>query len=227
MPADKPNKPAADRREVKAMAQGKGILLVTMEPPVAIEEEFNDWYDTEHIPERAGVRGFESALRFVCIDGWPRYLALYDLAYPDVLNEEDYGRVAGVNYSAWTRRMQGKVRGQYRAVGTQVYPGNALTGNAARLTLLRFSNVQANVERRIREALVVTFAARTETAQVRLFRVDGGGATDYIALIESQAAFAMSALDLTAFGSQRQHMDMVNTYVRHWPQRRTSDAAPR
>jgi hypothetical protein len=209
------------------MARNKGILLVTMEPPAAIEEEFNDWYDTEHIPERAAISGFESALRFVCIDGWPRYLALYDLAYPEVLGEEEYSRVAGANFSAWTRRIQGKVRGQYRAVGTQVYPGNALTGNPARLTLLRFSGVQPDAEQRIREALIATFLMRTETSQVRLFRADASGATDYLALIESQAAFDMSTLDLSAFGTQRQHMDMVNTYVRHWPQRRAADADPR
>ena len=210
-----------------AIAQNKGILLVTMEPPAAIEEEFNDWYDTEHIPERAGIRGFESALRFVCTDGWPRYLAIYDLAYPDVLNEEEYGRFSGKNFGPWTRRIQGKVRGQYRAVGTQVYPGNALTGNPARLTLLRFSRVQPSAEQRIREALVVTFAMRTETSQVRLFRADADGASDYLALIESQAAFSLSALDLTVFGTQRQHIDMVKTYVRHWPQRRVTDADPR
>lgn len=210
-----------------ATAQNKGLLLAMMEPPAAIEEEFNDWYDTEHVPERAAIRGFESALRFVCIDGWPRYLAIYDLAYPAVLDEEEYGRVSGRHFSAWTRRIQGKVRGQYRAVGTQVYPGNALTGNPARLTLLRFSKVQPSAEQRIREALVVTFAMRTETSQVRLFRADTEGVTDYLALIESQAAFPMSTLDLTVFGTQRGHMDMVNTYVRHWPQQRPGDAAAR
>lgn len=210
------------------MAQdNKGILLVTMEPPAAIEEEFNDWYDTEHIPERAAISGFESALRFVCIEGWPRYLALYDLAYPGVLDGEEYARVSGANFSAWTRRIQGKVRGQYRAVGTQVYPGNAVTGNSARLTLLRFSRVQPEGAQRIREALVATFLMRTETSQVRLFRADNNGAIDYLALIESHSAFDMSNLNLSVFGSQRQNMDMVNTYVRHWPQRRATDAGPR
>ena len=104
---------------------------------------------------------------------------------------------------------------------------NALTGNPARLTLLRFKGVQPSAEQRIREALVVTFAMRTETSQLRLFRADAEGATDYLALIESQAAFPMSTLDLTVFGTQRSHMDMVNTYVRHWPQRRPTDADPR
>ena len=36
-----------------------GLLLVTMEPPASLEEEFADWYDTEHVPERAVHCGVE------------------------------------------------------------------------------------------------------------------------------------------------------------------------
>ena len=54
----------------------KGFLLVLMQPPPTLEEEFNAWYDTEHIAERRAVPGFETALRYVCIDGAPRYLAM-------------------------------------------------------------------------------------------------------------------------------------------------------
>ena len=63
----------------------RGLLLAMMEPPPAMEEEFQDWYDTEHFPERATCEGFLTAHRFICIDGWPRYLALYDVADTDVL----------------------------------------------------------------------------------------------------------------------------------------------
>ena len=69
-----------------------GLLLAMMEPPPAIEEEFQDWYDTEHYPERATCEGFLTAHRFICIDGWPRYLALYDLADADVLRGAASGR---------------------------------------------------------------------------------------------------------------------------------------
>jgi hypothetical protein len=31
----------------------RGLRLAMMEPPPAVEEEFQDWYDTEHFPERA------------------------------------------------------------------------------------------------------------------------------------------------------------------------------
>ena len=38
-----------------------GLLLAMMEPPPAMEEEFQDWYDTEHFPERADCEGFLTA----------------------------------------------------------------------------------------------------------------------------------------------------------------------
>jgi len=72
----------------------KGFLLVTMQPPPAFEEEFNAWYDTEHLPERLAVPGFETALRFVCVSGHPRYLAMYDLTDPQVLDSPEYLKVA-------------------------------------------------------------------------------------------------------------------------------------
>jgi hypothetical protein len=31
------------------------------EPPAAMEEEFNPWYDTEHLAERLAITGFRSA----------------------------------------------------------------------------------------------------------------------------------------------------------------------
>ena len=105
-----------------------GLLFATMEPPANIEEEFQDWYDSEHFPERKGCPGFLTAQRFVCIDGWPRYLAMYDLEDVEVLRGEGYRRIAHAKYSAWTHRIMSKVWGQYRAEGVQVYPGDALHG---------------------------------------------------------------------------------------------------
>ena len=100
----------------------KGFLLVMMDAPPAFEEEFNAWYDTEHLPERLAVPGFETGLRFVCLSGHPRYLAMYDLAHPQVLDSPEYLRVAFENSSPWTRRVLQRVR-VYRAAGRQIYPG--------------------------------------------------------------------------------------------------------
>ena len=198
------------------MANPKGLLLAMMEPPSALEEEFNDWYDTEHVPERAAIEGFETALRFVCVDGWPRYVAIYDLAYPEVLDEPGYLAVSHENFSPWTKRITTKVRGQYRAAGPQVYPGQAITGALARLVIMRFRGVQPSALEEIVEGMKRNFAGRAETSQVRVYRNDIEGRTDYLGIVDVQAPLASMEIDLRAFGASRAHIDLVNTYAPHW-----------
>ena len=41
----------------------RGLLLTLTEPPVAMEEEFNAWYDTEHLADLLSLPGFLDAAR--------------------------------------------------------------------------------------------------------------------------------------------------------------------
>lgn len=154
-------------------AESKGLLLVTMEPPATLAEEFDDWYDTEHFPQRRALPGFESASRWVCLDGWPRWLALYDLASPAVLETDAYRGVSGLNATPWSRRILPRTIGRMRVIAEQVAPGTALgfePGNVSRLFVARFPRVDAESE----AAIVVEAAARSDavkgTAQSRVFR---------------------------------------------------------
>lgn len=189
-----------------------GLLLATMEPPADIEEEFQDWYDSEHFPERQNCPGFLTANRFVCIDGWPRYLAMYDLEDVEVLRGEGYRRIAHAKYSAWTHRIMSKVWGQYRAEGVQVYPGTALHGKAgaaARLVLWRFRGVRAEGE--LIEGLRKLYEDRVETVQLRVFRVAPVESGDYLAMAELGVPAPVG--DLAALGTAAKHVDLVNTYT--------------
>ena len=188
-----------------------GLLFATMEPPANIEEEFQDWYDTEHFPERQSCPGFLTAHRFVCIDGWPRYLAMYDLADVEVLRGEGYRKIAHERYSAWTHRIIPKVTGQYRAEGVQVYPGTALHGKAgpsARTTVLRFRGVRD--EPGLVEGLRKAFEGRAQTVQLRVFRVAPAESGDYLAMVELRAPIEA---DVAALGAAGANVDMINTYV--------------
>jgi hypothetical protein len=104
-------------------AKKYGLLLAMMEPPKEMEEEFNEWYDTEHIPEREAVPGILTAQRFVVNEGFPRYLALYDLESIEVLQSESYKRIGGDHLSPWTKRIIRSVRGLKRNVYEQTFPG--------------------------------------------------------------------------------------------------------
>lgn len=206
------------------MAQSsKGLLLAMMEPPADIEEEFQDWYDTEHFPERKNCEGFETANRFVCIEGWPRFLALYDLSDVEVLRGPGYRAIAVDRYSPWTHRIISKVWGNYRAEGVQVGAGQALLGQngpSGRLAVWRFRQVPAEAEGRLVDGLGKAYGDRPELAQLRVFRVVQQGAGDYLGIVELRGPGAQP--DLARLGELARHLDLVNTYV---PYRRQAPGA--
>ena len=50
-----------------ASTRGNHLLAVYVGIPSDIEEEFNKWYNTQHVPERIAIAGFQSAARYVII----------------------------------------------------------------------------------------------------------------------------------------------------------------
>lgn len=104
----------------------KGLLMATMEPPATMEEEFQDWYDTEHVPERRNYPGFETAARWVCVDGWPRWLATYDLASVEAVQTPEYLSSNGERATPWSRRILSRLVGRRRVVASQISPGHEL-----------------------------------------------------------------------------------------------------
>jgi hypothetical protein len=203
-------------------AQHKGLLLAMMEPPSAMEEEFQDWYDTEHFPERANAEGFLTASRFICVEGWPRYLALYDLAGVEVLHGPGYAAIAGARYSAWTRRIIPRVWGLYRAEGVQLYPGGALLGErglAARIVVWRFRQAPHSAEPQILTGLRTLYEERAETVQLRLFLAQQPDGTDYIGVVELRARELAEPICISQLGDASRYVDLVNIYVpyrRQW-----------
>lgn len=83
-------------------AEVGGLLLVGLTVAAAHDEEFNAWYDTEHIPFLGAVSGVLRARRFAPIDGSKRYLAVYEFADLGVIQTEEWNQVA---YTPWTRRL--------------------------------------------------------------------------------------------------------------------------
>lgn len=68
----------------------RGLLVILMEPHDGYEELLNRWYDDEHLAERVEVPGILSARRYVAVEGEPKYLAMYELETPDVVQGEPY-----------------------------------------------------------------------------------------------------------------------------------------
>jgi hypothetical protein len=87
----------------------RGLLLTMTEPPAAMEEEFNAWYDDEHMHERLAIPGFRSARRWVtdCKPGEGKYLATYELDSLSVLQSKPYLDRFN-NQTPWSKRCLGK-----------------------------------------------------------------------------------------------------------------------
>ena len=195
------------------MSSSNGFLLVTMEPPPALEEEFKAWYDTEHVPERLGVPGFETATRYVCTAGWPRYLAFYDLASPEVIESPGYRAISGERFSPWTKRFLARVSGFYRAFGEQLYRNHVPSVSVGRTLLLR-----ARVSGAVSEADWIAAARRVSESRVdfcrlRVLRSAPALGGDLLALIELDASRARMPLDLNGFSGLAHRIDLVNEYV--------------
>lgn len=115
----------------------RGLLLTMTEPPAGMEEEFNAWYDDEHMAERLSIPGFLSARRWVadCRPGEGKYLATYELESLAVLHSEKY-LFHYKNQTAWSRRCLGKCVVFRRWACEQVEPGDADPDPRAKALLL-------------------------------------------------------------------------------------------
>jgi hypothetical protein len=152
------------------MTGTRGLLLAQMEPHELHESEFNDWYDLEHLPQMGAVDGILAATRWLCVEGWPRYLALYDLDSIDVLKNESYRQATGANFTPWTRRVLSRVHGWRRIALTGLDAGaGESSGDAGALLLLFTDEVTAA------SALTHELGATPGVLQARAFDVPDEG----------------------------------------------------
>lgn len=189
----------------------KGLLLVMMEPPATLEEEFHDWYDGEHLPQRLGLPGFETGSRWVCLSGWPRWLAIYDLSSTAALQNAAYVAVSGPHSTPWSRRILSRTLGRQRIVAEQVYPGEALAPAAetiCRLALARYPARPSDVLPALRDATDGTEGLR----QLRLF--DDGTSSWALAAFSRPVGMADMASLLSAGGLEPTLANLYAPYRR-------------
>lgn len=95
-----------------------GLLFSQMAPPAGWEADFEDWYETEHIPVRMDIPGFSHALRYRT-DGDPWHLAAYFIDDMAALDTPEY-RTLKSDPSERTARMLGNVTGFTRYITDQI-----------------------------------------------------------------------------------------------------------
>lgn len=87
-----------------AAKKGRGLLMVFTDVPAEVEDEYNRWYNEEHIPERLSIPGVLSAARYVALQGGPKHLAAYELDQPETYYTDVWKNLLN-NPTEWSKRM--------------------------------------------------------------------------------------------------------------------------
>ena len=82
---------------------GKGMLVTSMNIDPGHEQEFNRWYDKEHLTERVEIEGFLEARRYIAHAADVKYLSLYTTDTFEALNSPAYARVLA-NQTEWSKK---------------------------------------------------------------------------------------------------------------------------
>lgn len=95
------------------------MYVVHTDIPDHIVEEYNAWYDKEHLPRCANIPGVLRARRYTATSGNPRYLTAYELTGAEVW-ESPAAQVA--RKTPWTEKMRSLFSNTRRALYQLVAP---------------------------------------------------------------------------------------------------------
>ena len=129
----------------------KGTLIAAMRIAQVAEDEFHDWYDTEHLPERQRVPGFLLCERWLGAEDSRVSVATYDLDSVAVLQGAAYRAIGGENLSPWSKRVTARVDRLMRFEGDQILPGDQLPPSSAGGLLLNAMNIAPELEAEFNE----------------------------------------------------------------------------
>ena len=162
----------------------KGTLIAAMGIGRAAEDEFHDWYDSEHVPERERVPGFLLCRRWLGAADPRISVATYDLDNVAVLASPAYRAIAGDNLSPWSKRVTARVERLMRFEGEQILPGDQLPPAESGGLLLNAMNIAPELEAEFNDWYdkehIPALAAVPGVLCARRFR--GTGNRKYVAL---------------------------------------------
>ena len=163
----------------------KGTLIAAMKIRGIAEDEFHDWYDLEHLPERRRVPGFLACERWMGVEEPTLSVATYDLEDVAVLKGPAYRAIGGENLSPWSKRITARVERVMRFEGDQILPGDEVAPPRAGGLLLNAMNIPPEIEADFNawydKEHIPALSAVPGVLSARRFRATNGG-PKYVAL---------------------------------------------
>ncbi len=95
------------------MSEAKALMTAWVHVAPEREEEFNAWYDTEHLPQIVALPGFVLGRRYACEGAVPKYLAWYDTA-DETVEPGPHLKQYIADLTPWWRRIAGFMQSRER-----------------------------------------------------------------------------------------------------------------
>ena len=106
--------------------KGTGLMMVWVDVPSEHEDEFNHWYNEEHLPELLSVPGVLNAARYEAVMSGPKHLACYELQSPSVVETDAF---TSRKPTEWAQKIGPRVVGSnlINNVYEMIFPSNLST----------------------------------------------------------------------------------------------------
>jgi len=103
------------------VTEPRAAIVAGIDLDEALDEEFREWYLTEHAPERLAVTGIESFTQWWRLEGdAPRYVSLFEARDRSVLESGLYADLKAHGDTPWSARIKRKADRILRGVYDEV-----------------------------------------------------------------------------------------------------------
>ena len=92
------------------------MLITAMDVDAEHEDEYNIWYDREHLAERVAIDGFLEARRWISTEASPKYFCTYSTAKFEDLVGPAY-QLALASQTDWSKKNISRFQNMLRVVG--------------------------------------------------------------------------------------------------------------
>jgi hypothetical protein len=114
---------------------GMGVVAIWHDLLPEAKEEFYEWHNREHMPERVGIPGFRRGRRYVAISGAPEFFNLYEADSAEVLGGQDYLNRLNAP-TVWTKRVVPSFRNVARSICRVAFTSGV--GSGGTMLTMRF-----------------------------------------------------------------------------------------
>ena len=114
---------------------GTGVVAIWHDLLPEAKDEFYEWHNREHMPERAGIPRVQARSTLYCPERRPGYFNLYEADTVEVLGAQDY--LTRLNTpTPWTKQVVASFRSVARSICHVAYSDGV--GQGAYLMSVRF-----------------------------------------------------------------------------------------